>query len=99
MLLGFRREDAARYSFLLSVPITLGAGLYKLRKVLPVIAHEPAWQAATLVGTVVSFAFGLLVIGWLLRWLRTRTVVVFVAWRIAAGLLIAVLLARGLLPA
>lgn len=99
MLLGFRREDAARYSFLLSVPITLGAGLYKLRKVAPVIAGQPAWQAATLVGTAVSFAFGLLVIGWLLRWLRTRTVMVFVIWRIAAGLAVALLLARGALPA
>jgi undecaprenyl-diphosphatase len=98
MLLGFRREDAARYSFLLSVPITLGAGLYKLRKVAPVMAGEPAWQAATLVGTAVSFVFGLLVIGWLLHWLRTRTVLVFVGWRFAAGLLIAVLLWRDALP-
>jgi undecaprenyl-diphosphatase len=99
MLLGFRREDAARYSFLLSVPITLGAGLYKLRKVAPVIAGEPAWQAATAVGTLVSFAFGLLVIGWLLRWLRTRTTYLFVGWRIAAGVAIALLLWTGVLPA
>lgn len=99
MLLGFRREDAARFSFLLSVPITLGAGLYKLGKVLPAIAGAPGWQLATAVGTLVSFAFGLGVIAWLLRWMRTRTTHLFVAWRIAAGLAIALLLWRGILPA
>jgi undecaprenyl-diphosphatase len=99
MLLGFRREDAARFSFLLSVPITLGAGLYKLGKVMPTIAGAPGWQLATAVGTVVSFAFGLGVIAWLLRWMRTRTTHLFVAWRIAAGLAIALLLWRGILPA
>ncbi|HSB19099.1 MAG TPA: undecaprenyl-diphosphate phosphatase [Anaeromyxobacteraceae bacterium] len=99
MLLGFRREDAARFSFLLSVPITLGAGLYKLGKVMPTIAGAPGWQVATAVGTVVSFAFGLGVIAWLLRWMRTRTTHLFVAWRIAAGLAIALLLWRGILPA
>src|SRR5919206_200112 len=41
---------------------------------------------------------GFFVIGWLLRYLRTRTTYVFVAWRVAAGLLIAVLLWRGVLP-
>jgi len=98
MLLGLRREDAARFSFLLSVPITLGAGLYKLRKVLPHLAHEPGWRLATVVGTAVAFAFGYVVIGWLLGWLRTRTTYVFVFWRIAAGILIAMLITRGILP-
>jgi undecaprenyl-diphosphatase len=99
MLLGFRREDAARFSFLLSVPITLGAGLYKLRKVLPAIAAAPDWKLATAVGTLVSFLFGLAVIAWLLRWLRTRTTHLFVVWRLAAGVAIALLLWRGVLPA
>jgi len=99
MLLGLTREAAARFSFLLSVPITLGAGLYKLRQVLPALRGQPAWTAATAVATAVSFLFGLLVIAWLLRWMRTRTTLVFVGWRIAAGLLIGVLLWRGVLPA
>jgi len=98
MFLGLTREAAARFSFLLSVPITLGAGLYKLRKVLPALEGEVAWRLATAVGTVVSFLFGLLVIAWLLRWMRTRTTHLFVAWRIAAGLLVAVLLWQGVLP-
>jgi undecaprenyl-diphosphatase len=99
MALGLKREDAARFSFLLSVPITLGAGLYKLRKVLPALRGEPAWAMATLLGTAVALVAGYLVIGWLLAYLRSRTTYVFVAWRIAAGVLIAVLLWRGVLPA
>jgi undecaprenyl-diphosphatase len=99
MALGLRREDAARFSFLLSVPITLGAGLYKLRKVLPALRGEAGWALATAVGTGVSLVAGFFVIGWLLRYLRTRTTYVFVAWRVAAGILIAVLLWKGVLPA
>ena len=99
MALGFRREDAARFSFLLSVPITLGAGLYKLKKVLPALHGHADWAAATAIGTVVSLFAGYLVIGWLLSYLRTRTTYLFVAWRIAAGVLIGALLLRGTLPA
>ena len=99
MALGFTREAAARFSFLLSVPIILAAGAYKLWKALPVIRQNPSWASATIVGTIVSAIFGYLVIGWLLGWLRTRSTYVFVAWRIAAGVVLAVLIWRGVLPA
>jgi undecaprenyl-diphosphatase len=98
MALGLRREDAARFSFLLSVPITLGAGLYKLRKVLPALQGHGDWAAATALGTVVSLVAGYFVIGWLLGYLRTRTTYVFVAWRVVAGVLIGLLIWRGALP-
>jgi undecaprenyl-diphosphatase len=99
MLLGFTREAAARFSFLLSVPIILGAGLYKLGKVLPALRGEPGWRHATIVGTVVSFAFGYVAIGWLLAYLRTRSTMVFIAWRVVAAAVVALLLWRGVLPA
>jgi undecaprenyl-diphosphatase len=99
MLLGFTREAAARFSFLLSVPIILGAGAYKLWKELPMLRGHADWQLATAVATLVSFAGGYLVIGWLLGWLRTRPTYLFVAWRIGAGVAIAVLIATGVLPA
>lgn len=99
MALGFTRLAAARFSFLLSVPIILGAGAYKLWKELPVIRQHPDWAAATAVGTVVSAVAGYLVIDWLLGWLRTRSTHVFVIWRIAAGVIVAVLIWRGVLPA
>jgi undecaprenyl-diphosphatase len=99
MLLGLTREAAARFSFLLSVPIILGAGAYKLWKEVPVLRGAHDWALATAVGTVVSAAAGYLVIGWLLGWLRTRTTYLFVAWRIVAGIAIAVLIWNGVLPA
>lgn len=99
MLLGLTREAAARFSFLLSVPIILGAGAYKLWKDIPVLRGEPAWGTATVVGTVVSAIGGYLVIDWLLGWLRTRTTYVFVVWRIAAGVALAALIWTGVLPA
>ncbi|HEX9243891.1 MAG TPA: undecaprenyl-diphosphatase UppP [Anaeromyxobacter sp.] len=98
MLLGLTREAAARFSFLLSVPIILGAGVYKLVKTVPVLRGEPGWAAATGVGTLVSAVGGYLVIGWLLGWLRTRTTYVFVAWRLVAGALVAALILGGVLP-
>jgi undecaprenyl-diphosphatase len=98
MALGLKREDAARFSFLLSVPITLGAGLYKLQEALPELRGHPDWATATVLGTLVSLVAGFFVIGWLLAFLRTRTTYVFVAWRIVAGVAIAALLWRGILP-
>jgi undecaprenyl-diphosphatase len=99
MALGLTRLAAARFSFLLSVPIILGAGAYKLWKELPVIRQNPEWATATVAGTVVSAVAGYIVIDWLLGWLRTRSTYVFVVWRIAAGLVLAVLIWRGVLPA
>ncbi len=99
MLLGLTREAAARFSFLLSVPIILGAGAYKLWKELPQLRGHPDWQLATAVATLVSFGAGYLVIGWLLGWLRTRPTDLFVAWRLVAGVAIAALIVAGVLPA
>jgi undecaprenyl-diphosphatase len=98
MLLGLKREDAARFSFLLSVPIILGAGVYKLKKELPVLHGEAGWRNATVLATAVAALAGYAVIGWLLRYLRTRTTHVFVAWRIAGGAAIALLIWKGVLP-
>jgi undecaprenyl-diphosphatase len=99
MLLGFTREAAARFSFLLSVPIILGAGSYKLWKTVPLLRGAPDWALATAAGTAVAAVAGYLVIDWLLGWLRTRTTYLFVAWRIAAGVVVAVLVWNGVLPA
>jgi undecaprenyl-diphosphatase len=99
MLLGFTREAAARFSFLLSVPIILGAGTYKLVKTLPALRGHPDWALATALGTLVSAVGGYLVIGWFLGWLRTRTTYVFVAWRVLAGVAIAAMIWKGVLPA
>jgi undecaprenyl-diphosphatase len=95
--LGFRREDAARFSFLLSIPATALAGLLELKHLIH--AHEHVPLTAVAVGTLVSFVSGMAAIAWLLRYLRTRTALVFVGYRIALGLLLFALLATHVLQA
>jgi undecaprenyl-diphosphatase len=87
---GIRRDDAARFSFLLSSPAGGAAGGWKLIKLIR--HHElPAGGAGLvnlIVGTLVSAVVGYLVIAWLLRYLRTRKTYPFVAWRLAMGTLL-----------
>jgi undecaprenyl-diphosphatase len=93
LALGFRREDAARYSFLLSVPATAAAGLFEMRHL--VRSGEPFSGVDVLVGTVVAFLTGILAIAWLLRFLRTRSTLVFVVYRLLLGGLLLALLGTG----
>lgn len=94
LLLGLTREAAARYAFLLAVPAVLASGLYEATK----IGDDPAvsW-GPTILATIVAFGVGYAVIAWLLRWLVTRSFAPFVAYRIALGIVLAVLLAAGVL--
>lgn len=95
LFLGLRRDDAARFSFLLSIPATALAGLFELKHVLE--ATDRPSNLVLIVGTVVSFASGLAAIAGLLRFLRSRTTLVFVVYRIALGVLLLVLLGAGIL--
>jgi undecaprenyl-diphosphatase len=96
LFLGYRREDAARFSFLLSIPAVVLSGLYELKDI---GSQHGAGLAPTLVATIVSFVVGLAAIAWLLRWLAGHSTGVFVAYRVALGLLLAVLLATHHLAA
>jgi len=95
LLLGLKREDAARFSFLLSIPATGLAGLFELKHLLE--AQTRPSTAALLVGTGVAFVSGMAAIAGLLRFLRTRTTAVFIVYRLALGLLLFVLLGRGVI--
>jgi len=94
---GFTREEIARFSFLMSTPIIFGAGLVKLPKML----HEmqsgqgPVTWAALAAGFLAAAVVGVAVIRWMLSWLRTRTYVVFAAYRVALAAVIVVLWFSG----
>jgi len=90
---GLRREDAARYSFLLSIPATTAAGLFELRHLRH--ASTPFTGAELAVAAGVAFVSGMLAIGGLLRYLRTRTTFVFVVYRLGLGVLLLALLQAG----
>jgi undecaprenyl-diphosphatase len=83
MLLGFRRDAAARFSFLLSIPAVAAAGVFELPKLL----HDrEVGTGALLVGLSVAAVSGYLSVAWLLRFLRTRSTYGFVVYRVLLGL-------------
>jgi undecaprenyl-diphosphatase len=93
--LGLRREDAARYSFLLSIPATTLAGVFELKHLLE--AETRPSTVALVTGTIVAFASGWAAIAWLLRYLRTRSTMIFIVYRVALGLVLIGLLQAGIL--
>ncbi len=95
LFLGLDRAAAARFSFLLAIPAVLASGLFQLQGLISGEegGDEPLGYVA--VATVIAFFVGYAVIAWLLRYLTTHTVRVFVAYRIAFGTLILVLMAAG----
>ena len=94
--LGYRREAATRYAFLLAIPAVVASAIFQLPDVSA--SAEPG-MAKTLVATVVAFFVGFAVIAWLLRYLRTRSFLPFVIYRVALGTLVLVLLSVGVLDA
>jgi undecaprenyl-diphosphatase len=81
------REAAARFSFLLSTPIIAGAALLKLHHVMKE-GLPPGMATPFLVGIVVSAVVGYATIAWFIRYLGTKTLTVFIAYRIVFGLLV-----------
>lgn len=94
MLMGFKREAAARYAFLLAMPAVFASGLYKLKDI---GGNEYAGVGATIVGTLVAFAVGYAVIAWFMRFISTNSFMPFVYYRIALGILILALVSFGVL--
>jgi undecaprenyl-diphosphatase len=92
LALGLRRDAAARFSFLLGVPAIAAAGIFELKPLLK--AHDTN-VAALAIGLVAAFIAGYASIAWLLRYLRARTTMPFVIYRIALGALLLALLATG----
>jgi len=94
LALGLTRESAARLSFLLATPITLGAGLYGSRRLLTETHSGTEWLAIV-VGFVVAALAGLLAIGFLLAWLRRRSVTLFSLYRVGFAAVIVILVMTG----
>jgi undecaprenyl-diphosphatase len=98
LFLGYTREAAARYSFLLSVPAVVLSGLFELRKVGdPGSGGVPV--AGAVVATIVSFVVGYASIAWLLRFLVRHSMLLFVYYRVALGGILLGLLAAGAIAA
>jgi undecaprenyl-diphosphatase len=97
-LLGYSREAALRYSFLLALPAVFGSGLYELKGAFGVDAASQVFTLPeTLVATVIAFVIGYAVIAWLLRYVITRSFAPFIYYRIGLGSLVLFGLALGVI--
>jgi undecaprenyl-diphosphatase len=94
LMLGFTREAAARYSFLLSIPAVLVSGLFELKGA---TGGGGPGLVMTGLATIVAFVVGYASIAWLLRFLSKHSTAVFVVYRVALGCLVLALLAGGAL--
>ncbi|RYJ00559.1 MAG: undecaprenyl-diphosphate phosphatase, partial [Actinomycetales bacterium] len=97
LFLGYERAAATRYAFLLAIPAVVGAGVYKLKDV-PGGENTYGW-GPTILATVVSFVVGIAVIHWLLEYVSKRSYAPFVAYRVALGSIVLILVGTGAITA
>jgi len=95
LFVGLKREAAARFSFLLSVPAVLASGVLQLYEALQYIDQSMAVNIA--VATVVSGISGYLAIDFLLKFLRKNSTFIFIYYRIALGIFILILLFNNII--
>ncbi|MFE0803473.1 undecaprenyl-diphosphate phosphatase [Streptomyces sp. NPDC058812] len=94
LFMGYRREAAARYSFLLAIPAVLASGLFELTDAME---NDHVSWGPTLFATIIAFGTGYAVIAWFMKFISTRSFMPFVWYRIALGIVIIALVATGAL--
>ncbi|MFE1175416.1 undecaprenyl-diphosphate phosphatase [Streptomyces sp. NPDC058773] len=93
LLMGYTRESAARYSFLLAIPAVLASGVYELKD-----AGEGhvSW-GPTVFATIIAFVVGYAVIAWFMKFISNKSFMPFVIYRILLGIALFALVAAGTL--
>ncbi|MGC9379374.1 undecaprenyl-diphosphate phosphatase [Streptomyces sp. MH13] len=94
LFMGYRREAAARYSFLLAIPAVLASGLFEFKDAME---NDHVSWGPTLFATAIAFATGYVVIAWFMKFISTKSFMPFVWYRIALGIVIIALVATGVL--
>lgn len=96
--LGYTRDAALRYSFLLALPAVFGSGLYELKDAFSANAAPNVFTIPeTLAATGVAFVIGYIVIAWLLKYVSTKSFRPFIIYRVALGSTLLLLLATGVI--
>ncbi|MGV9456531.1 undecaprenyl-diphosphate phosphatase [Streptomyces sp. NPDC003635] len=94
LFMGYTREAAARYSFLLAIPAVLASGLFELKDAME--GGHVSW-GPTVFATIIAFVTGYAVIAWFMKFISTKSFMPFVWYRIALGIVIIILVATGAL--
>jgi undecaprenyl-diphosphatase len=97
--LGFKREAALRYSFLLAIPAVFGSGFYELKVAISDSTVSVYSMPEILAATVVAFIVGYSVIAWLMKFIATKNFTPFVIYRVVLGSALLVALATGAISA
>jgi undecaprenyl-diphosphatase len=98
LFVGMKRTDAARFSFLLSVPAVAASGVYELLKLVKAGGFGEV-SSGLLFGTLTAFVSGLLAISFLMKLFQKHSTAVFVVYRFClAGLIVVLLSQRILVP-
>lgn len=100
-VMGYKREDAVRVSFLMAIPAVIGAGLFEAIDAVKNYKTDvmfPGW-GATIAATIVCFFLGYIVIIGFLKFVSTYSYRAFAIYRIALAIIVALLLISGVLPA
>ncbi|MGA2296977.1 MAG: undecaprenyl-diphosphatase UppP [FCB group bacterium] len=95
LFLGIKRDSAARFSFLLSIPAVLASGLLEFYQSLKYISGND--MLMMVISTIAASVSGYMAIAFLLKFLRTRSTYVFVFYRIALGIVILILVIQKIL--
>ncbi|MET9963389.1 undecaprenyl-diphosphate phosphatase [Streptomyces sp. NPDC006326] len=93
LLMGFTREAAARYSFLLAIPAVLASGGMELKD----LGEGHVSWGPTIFATVIAFVVGYAVIAWFMKFISSKSFMPFVVYRILLGILLFVLVGMGVL--
>lgn len=97
--LGYKREAALRYSFLLAVPAVFGSGFYELKQAMDGSTVSVYSMPEILAATVTAFLIGYAVIAWLMKFISTKSFTPFVIYRVVLGSALLVALATGVISA
>lgn len=95
LFLGFNRETAARFSFLMSIPAVLASGLLELYESLKFLSGEGIVNL--IAATIASAVVGYISIEFLLRYLKKNSTMIFIVYRVALGIIILLLISNGII--
>ncbi|MDH3267286.1 MAG: undecaprenyl-diphosphatase UppP [Ignavibacteria bacterium] len=95
LFLGLKRDVAARFSFLLSIPAVFASGVLQLYEAMKFV--DQSMVVNIIVATIVSGISGYLAIDFLLKFLKKHSTFIFIFYRIALGILILVLLLNNII--
>jgi len=95
MFLGYRRDESAKYSFMLSIPTILAASVFDFWEMKDIVMNDNGSILTLTIGTAVAFVSAYFGISWLIRYLQNHSLVIFGWYRIALGIILLLVLSMS----